>query len=308
VTNAQTVAANPVPGPPNPPQAGQSSAVVAVRKNDNGGTDLVRVDPVNGALKRIVGGTADWNWAPVTSPDGTSLAFASGKPGAADIVVSRADGSDSSIVASSGDLQLGSPAWMPNGQTLGVDGVSGGLWNIFTVAKSGGPLSQLTHTPNIDGTRLPTWPQSGGPLAVTGKEADKSQVFAGIYEVLVQGPTGEFRKVSPPGVDAYAPAWSPDGSRLAFQSAGSQTSRAGIWTIDSHGTDPQLIVSTSGDTWARAPAWSSDGKSLAYVSNKDAPNAGADYGDLYVVPSNGGTTKRLTFDGKIYDWRPTWVP
>ena len=295
---AQIVVPITPPVAPRPPQA-PSGAVVAVRKNDAGGTDLFRVDPVNDQLKRLVGGTAAWNWAPVTSPDGSWLAFASGKPGAADIVVSRNDGSGSSVVARSSDLKLGSPAWMPNGQTLAVDGVSEGLWEIFTISRSGGPLSQLTHTPNIDGTRIASWPRLGGSLAVTGKQDET-------YRVFVQNPAGDFRVVSPAGVDSYAPAWSPDGSRLAFQAGGGALS--GIVTIAPDSSDIRRIVVPSGSAWARAPAWSPDGKWIAYVSNQDAPNAGEDYGDLYVVPSNGGPSQRLTFDGKTYDWRPAWLP
>jgi serine/threonine-protein kinase len=294
---AQIVLPTVVPVAPRP-QA-PSAAVVAVRKNDAGGTDLFRVDPVNDTLKRLVGGTAAWNWAPVTSPDGSSLAFASGKAGAADIVVSRNDGSGSSVVARSTDLKLGSPAWMPNGQTLAVDGTSEGLWEIYTVSRSGGPLSQLTHTPNIDGTRIASWPRSGGSLAVTGKQA-------GMYRVFLQNSAGDFRAVSPAGVDAYAPAWSPDGSRLAFQAGGGALS--GIVTMAADGSDIRRIVVPSGGAWARAPAWSPDGKWIAYVSNQDAPNAGDDYGDLYVVPSSGGPSQRLTFDGETYDWRPAWLP
>jgi Tol biopolymer transport system component len=127
-----------------------------------------------------------------------------------------------------------------------------------------------------------------------------------MYRVFLQNSAGDFRAVSPAGVDAYAPAWSPDGSRLAFQAGGGALS--GIVTMAADGSDIRRIVVPSGGAWARAPAWSPDGKWIAYVSNQDAPNAGDDYGDLYVVPSSGGPSQRLTFDGETYDWRPAWLP
>jgi Tol biopolymer transport system component len=272
---------------------------VLVRGNSAGGKDLFRFDFASGALVALTSAGPAWNWAPAVSPDGHWLAYATGKPGAADIAVMRADGTGRSVISHSTYLALGSPWWKPDGR-IGFNGLSGGLGEIYTVAPSGGQPVQLTHTPDIGGTSLPTWPRSSGPLAVVGKQA-------GIFRVFVQTPGGNFLPVSPAGLESYAPSWSPDGRRLAFQTGGGGP-LGGILTVAPDGSDARRAVAAPpGGAWVRAPAWSFDGRWIAYVSS-EAASAGADYGDVFVVSADGGQPRQLTFDGNTYDWRLAWLP
>jgi Tol biopolymer transport system component len=271
---------------------------VLVRRNDSGGNDLFRFELATGALTRLTSSGGGWNWAPATSPDGQWLAFATGSVGASDIAIMRADGSGRAVVARSGDLAVGSPWWTPDGR-IGFNGTSNGRWEIYSVGRTGGTATQLTHTPDIDGTRLPTWPRIGGPLAIAGKQT-------GLFRVFVQVPGGGFRTISPVGVEAYAPAWAPDGRRLAFQTGGAEPV-AGIVTVAPDGTDLRRVVSPPPGAWVRAPVWSADGRWIAYVSSQGA-SAGDDYGDVFVVAADGSQARRLTFDGLTYDWRLAWLP
>jgi Tol biopolymer transport system component len=72
------------------------------------------------------------------------------------------------------------------------------------------------------------------------------------------------------GVDD--PAWSPDGSRIAFQYnladqayTGSEKLDAGIWVVRANGTGlRQVTQRTPGTAWDSGPQWSPDGKRLVF--------------------------------------------
>jgi Tol biopolymer transport system component len=80
------------------------------------------------------------------------------------------------------------------------------------------------------------------------------------------------------------PAWSPDGSRLAFSS-----DRGGgmdIWVRDlKTGADRRASTLPAADM---AAAWSPDGRSIAFVSNIDF-----EQGEVYIVPADGGEPRRV---------------
>jgi len=89
-----------------------------------------------------------------------------------------------------------------------------------------------------------------------------------------------------PGVDM--PAWSPDGSRIAFvRFSGSERGRVGI--VDADGRHMRMLTAPSGQVGS--PAWSSDGSSIAY----------ADRGDIWIVPASGGASIRLTMGAAVDD-------
>ena len=61
-----------------------------------------------------------------------------------------------------------------------------------------------------------------------------------------------------------APAWSPDGKKIAF--ASERTGNPDIWVMDSDGGNlRQLTTHTALDA---APAWSPDGKKIAFDSER----------------------------------------
>jgi TolB protein len=271
---------------------------VLVRGNGSGGNDLFRYELKTGALVRLTNSGATWNWAPAVSADGQWLAYETGAPGAADVAIMRTDGSGRSVVARSGALKLGSPWWKPDG-SVAFGGTSPSGSEIYTVARAGGTPVKLTETPGIDGTNLPTWPRNGGALVVTGKQG-------GVLRIFEQTPGWNFLPISPAGTDVYAPAWAPDGHRLAFQTIGRGPSSS-IVTVAPDGSDTRRLVAAPAGAWVRAPGWSPDGRWIAYVSSQ-AASSGDDYGDVFVVPADGGQPRQLTFDGQTYDWRGAWLP
>jgi dipeptidyl aminopeptidase/acylaminoacyl peptidase len=102
-----------------------------------------------------------------------------------------------------------------------------------------------------------------------------------------------------------SPAWSPDGTRLAFLSE--RTEKRQVWLLDMRGGEAEKL--TASEEGVSAFAWSPDGQSVAYVTSDAATDTRKDrdkrYGDLERDDDHGyanlwvhalGTTrgKRLT--------------
>jgi Tol biopolymer transport system component len=98
------------------------------------------------------------------------------------------------------------------------------------------------------------------------------------------------------------PAWSPDGTRIAFRSF--RTQREGdIWVMGADGSNPlnltpdPLPVVTN----ESRPAWSLDGTRIAYASN-----AGGNI-DIWTMAADGSDKVRLTNSPDL-DSEPAWSP
>jgi Tol biopolymer transport system component len=96
-----------------------------------------------------------------------------------------------------------------------------------------------------------------------------------------------------------APAWSPDGSRIALARASEDKNE--IIVTDGAGQNPQKIGTFTNNT---AFAWSSDGTRLAYIDGVQALNAGT-IGSLHIVDMD--TSEEFIQDGDIvaFFWAPS---
>jgi dipeptidyl aminopeptidase/acylaminoacyl peptidase len=89
---------------------------------------------------------------------------------------------------------------------------------------------------------------------------------------------------------SIAPAFSPDGRRVAFARAG-----VGLVTMDVNGKALRRLTTNGRDSF---PAWSPDGKQIAFVRPGNAAWS------IYVMSSSGGRQRRLTKAPP--SGRPTW--
>jgi TolB protein len=101
------------------------------------------------------------------------------------------------------------------------------------------------------------------------------------------------------GTVSLSPRISPDNSRLAFASLGSEG-----WSIRMYSLDLDRLVSFSAGTAGgsnQSPAWSADGAKIAFSSSRTGDP------EIWVADAGGGNLRRITnFRGP--DVSPTWNP
>ncbi len=142
-------------------------------------------------------------------------------------------------------------------------------------------IRQMTGEPSVMQSRI-----AFRGVSSTGKE---------IYSTTFDG--FDLVQHTQQNTSVFSPAWSPDGTRLAYTSfAGGQ---ADLYILNVADGENRLFLGTpSVDS---APDWSPDGNWIAYSS---APDGNA---EIYVRRVDGGESKRLTYSWAI-ETSPSWSP
>ncbi len=116
-----------------------------------------------------------------------------------------------------------------------------------------------------------------------------------IWTMPVDG--GEAVPITDEFGDTRQPAWSPDGSRIVFQSF--RDANWHIWSISADGSD--LKQHTFGPYDDREPHWSSDGNSIVFASDR------AENYDIWLLDVTSGELQQLTTH-EDNDYGPAFSP
>jgi len=204
--------------------------------------------------------------SPVFSPDGQTLAFYRGPDGVYTVPVSG--GEEKRLTSPSFGWGL---AWTPDGHNI-VFPDAGWLWKIFL--RGGEPerlqFGQEGFQPSIRGNRLAYVRQTAN-LNIWRRKLDST---------LSASPPDRF--ISSTRVES-APQFSPDGSKVAFESTRSGAYE--IWVCRGDGSSP--IQVTHLNSVSGTPRWSPDGQRIAFDSR------GTGNADIFVMDSQGSPPQKI---------------
>ncbi|MEU7867760.1 hypothetical protein [Dactylosporangium sp. NPDC049140] len=229
-------------------------AHIAFRRYGAGADQLWVMDADGGGLAVVrFSGTAS---APAWSPDGTRLVYECWSGGDTDICVIDVDGADLTDLTGTAGVAEHTPVWSPDGTRIAyaVDLAAGGS---SLVALDPVTLSATAVTAPAAGVydSRPDWSPDGTQLAF-GRFVVGSGYGGGIYRTAASG-AGRAKLVTRPraGSDSHhtMPAWSPDGTRIAYCDLDDDEAWGHIFTIRPDGTGNAQV--TSGATTDEVPDW-----------------------------------------------------
>ena len=202
-----------------------------------------------------------------------------------DLWVMNPDGTGETEVRESPNISDMLPSWTPDGQRIVFVAAVGGASKILAFDRVGAVFTELTSD------NPPTYTPSVSP---DGRLIAYSQQKSGTdYDIWVMNADGTNRRQLTSDT-AYEdqPAWSLDGTEIAFVRAG------GIYRMNAEGANVQRLSPPSAENDG-APAWSPDGGLIAFHRTLNEPS------HIYTMRPDGTQVTQLT-TGLDNDYGPSW--
>ncbi|WP_051531787.1 S9 family peptidase [Sphingomonas sp. URHD0057] len=291
--------------------------------------------------------------APAIDPSGTWVAY---QVGSVDVKADKAfthlwmtswDGARTLQLTSREKESESTPRWSPDGRYLGFISSRTDKHDndqLWLLDRTGGEARPLTK---VDGSVVDyAWSPNGRQIALIVLDPDPEQSSDDAKDddkppkpividrfqfkrdiegylsnrrqrlMLLDVASGQARRLVTGDFDDYLPAFSPDGSQIAFVSNRDKdpdrTYNTDLWVVPTNGAAqaPTRLTIFAGDDndpdYSSYPAWSPDGRSIAYIQG--GPVELFSYGTrhLAVVPASGGEPRVVTASLDRNVGNPIW--
>jgi Tol biopolymer transport system component len=220
------------------------------------------------------------------------IVFASSRnDGLSDVFLMNADGSDVRFLAGTPGSTDTDASWSPDGDWIAFISSSGGNFDIQRIRPDKTGLADLTQNPADESAY--DWSPDGTQIVFDSNRD-------GDYNLYVMDADGSnTRKLtSTPTRDEVDPAWSPDGSRIAYTCAPAGAGPSDVCIMKADGSGQANLTKSDEDD--REFAWSPDGSRLAFGSPLWPE-------EIWVMGLDGSGKQNLT-DNPADDGGIAWSP
>lgn len=207
---------------------------------------------------------------PAWSPDGRKIAYVNKN----DIQITRLTSWGSCF----------SPNWSPDGTKIAYDATTN--WPTVPVDSAGIWIINLKDFSKKQVVRfnggMPEWSPDSQKMVFVQAIANEAP-YDEISIIALQDST--VVRLTNNSFDDRDPAWSPNGSEIAWGSYAGANPSSGVWVMNADGTDQRQLTRGGG-----YPSWSPDGRQIVYYqANEDGRT-----GTLWLMNADGSNQRQLT--------------
>jgi Tol biopolymer transport system component len=280
---------------------------IAFTSTQDGGARHIFAATASGLVDLTGASSSAADTQPKFSPDGRELLFTSLAPGLpnSEIFVMGANGTQRTQLTRT-PTGNGDATWSPDGTEIAfVSERDNEVPNIFIMRADGTGVRQITH--DTAGKSELAWSPKGDRIAFVRVPAGGGD--RDIYSVKTNGSGLTDLSNDPTNFD-LDPAWSPDGTRLAYSGPLQAGESVGmdLWIMNADGSGQHALVHENNKYSDGAyPAWSPDGTTIAFTANN-----GTGYYHVWSIPVSGGQNAELITNklagGNPVDQQVDWQP